>query len=585
LTTELAALAQRLPERVGGSSDYARIIEHHRPVVRSLEESLVGDVKGPLWILMGTAGIVLLIACANVANLLVVRAASRRRESAVRRALGAVRGAMIRSQMAEAFVLAMSGGVAGALVAWVGVPLIVRAAPENVPRIGGAEIDSAALLFCASVAVLAALLAGLLPAIRFSSFSIADGLRDSCTRLPRDHHVLRDALVVLQTGAALVLLVGSGLLLQSFRELKGVDPGFDTKDIFTFQIAPDFRATGLTDPPTLARFHYELMDRLAGLPGVQSVGLVDTLPLDEGARMQRFATERTDAAGGGTAEPLLRTTPAGGDYFQTMGIELLRGEQFPPNTEPSADLPAIVSRSAAETLWPGEDPLGKKLRQSGTPETEGWLTVIGVVEDVMLNDFRQQAPDPMVYLPLVGPSWIAGTPAYVVKSPRADTIAPEIRELIREFAPTAPMYRVFTMERLAARTMAELSLTMLTLAIAAGLAVILGAVGIYGTLSYMVSQRTKEIGIRMALGAGAGQVRRMIVTHVGRVVAIGVTAGVVTALALTRLLDSLLFRVSAGDAMTFVVMSTVVIGIALVASYLPARRASSVDPLISLRAE
>jgi predicted permease len=585
LTTELAALAQRLPERVGGSSDYARIIEHHRPVVRSLEESLVGDVKRPLWILLGTVGIVLVIACANVANLLVVRAASRRRESAVRRALGAARGAMIRSQMAEALVLAVSGGVAGTLLAWVAVPLIVRAAPENVPRIGAAGIDATALLFCAGVTILAALLSGLLPAIRFSSFSIAEGLRDSRTGPSPDHHLMRDALVVLQTGAALVLLVGSGLLFQSFQELNGVDPGFDTADIFTFQIAPDFRATGLTDPPTLARFHYEFMDRLSGLPGVQSVGLVDTLPLDEGARMQRFATERTDAAGGGAAEPLLRTTPAGGDYFQTMGIELLRGERFPRNTEPSADLPAIVSRSAGEILWPGEDPLGKKLRQSGTPETEGWLTVTGVVEDVMLNDFRQQAPDPIVYLPLVGPNWIAGTPAYVVKSPRADAIAPEIRELIREFAPTAPMYRVFTMERLAARTMAELSLTMLTLAIAAGLAVILGAVGIYGTLSYMVSQRTKEIGIRMALGAGAGQVRRMIVTHVGRVVAIGVTAGVVAALALTRLLDSLLFRVSAGDAMTFIVMSAVVIGIALIASYVPARRASSVDPLISLRAE
>ena len=588
LTTELAGLAQRLPERFGGPATYAQIIEHHRPIVRSLEEALVGNVKQPLWLLMGTVGIVLVIACANVANLLIVRAASRRRDAAVRRALGAARGAMIRSQMAEALVLALSGGAAGALLAWVGVPLIVGAAPERIPGIGAAGIDSTALLFCASVAIFAALLSGLLPAIRFSNFPIAEALRNGRTGPSPDHHLLRDALVVLQTGAALVLLVGSGLLFQSFRELKGVDPGFETQDIFTFQMAPNFRAVGLVDAPSFARFHYELMDRLAALPGVESVGLVDTLPFDEGAPAQRVATEKTDAAGGGTAEPLLRVTPAGGDYFETMGIQLLRGENFLRNTEPSDNAGAIVSLSAAETLWPGEDPLGKKLRLAATEEPAGWLTVIGVVEDVMLYDFRQQAPEPLVYLPLVGhaqQSWIAGTPAFVVKTPRAETIAPEIRELIREFEPSAPMYRVFTMDRLAARTMAQLSFTMLTLAIAATVAMILGAVGIYGTLSYMVSQRTKEIGLRLALGASAGEVRRMVVRQGGRVVAIGVAAGVVAALLLTRLLGSMLFRVAAFDPTTFVVVSAAVVGVALLACYVPARRASSVDPLVSLRAE
>jgi putative ABC transport system permease protein len=207
---------------------------------------------------------------------------------------------------------------------------------------------------------------------------------------------------------------------------------------------------------------------------------------------------------------------------------------------------------------------------------------------VMLDDLRQQAPQAVVYLPLVGhtaSSWIVGTPAYVVKSPRAETIAPDVRELIREFAPSAPMYRVSTMDRLAASTMAQLSFTMLTLAIAAGLAMLLGAVGIYGTLSYMVSQRTKEIGIRMALGAGSAQVRRMIVRHGSRMVLIGVATGLVAALALTRLLGSMLFRVPAIDVKTFIVMAAFVVGVALLASYLPARRASSVDPLVSLRSE
>ena len=217
----------------------------------------------------------------------------------------------------------------------------------------------------------------------------------------------------------------------------------------------------------------------------------------------------------------MNSTFADGDYFQTMGIKFLSGSPFARNSTPGGTVEAIVSRSAAEQLWPGEDALGKRLRPSDTPDGANWMTVTGVVEDVMLEDFRQSTPEPLVYLPMVGQtatSWVVGTPAYVVKSSRAETIATEIRELIREYAPGAPMYRVFTMSGLAARSMAQLSFTMLTLAIAAGLALILGAVGIYGTLSYMVSQRTREIGIRMALGARAGEVRRMIIAHGSRVV-------------------------------------------------------------------
>jgi hypothetical protein len=307
---------------------------------------------------MGTVGIVLLIACANVANLLIVRASSRRRDSAVRRALGAARAAMIRSQLAEALVLAAGGGVAGVLLAWLSLPLIVGAAPDNIPGIGGADIDAAALLFSAGVVILATLLSGLVPAIRFANFEITDGLRDSLRAgWGRDHRLTRDALVVTQTAAALVLLIGSGLLFQSFRELKAVDPGFETQDLFTFQMAPNFRQVGLVDGPTFARFHYDFLDRLAALPGVQSVGLVNELPLDEGAQSQRFVTEGSEAPG---AEPLLQMTYAAGDYFETMGIPLLRGEHLPRNIEISSSVGIIVSESAAKMLWPGDDPLGKR---------------------------------------------------------------------------------------------------------------------------------------------------------------------------------------------------------------------------------
>ena len=486
--------------------------------------------------------------------------------------------------MAEALLLSLGGGVAGVLLAWAGVPLLVRAAPESIPRLGTVGLDPAALLFTGGIVILAALACGLFPAIRFSNPRLAGGLRDSHRVGSGPDHLTRDALAVVQTAAALVLLVGSGLLLKSFMELRRVDPGYDTEDIFTFQTAPDPRGHGLVDAPTFAQFHYDFMDRVAALSGVESVGLVNTLPLDEGAGLTQFATELT--AGDEAGQPLLQFTMIGGDYFQTMGIDLLSGRYFERRAQPISDSGVIVSESAAEILWPGEEPLGKRVGRAHDPA--GLMTVIGVVEDIFLRDFRQQSPDPMVYLPMVGRTardWGVGTPAYVVKSARAETIAPDIREVIREIAPDAPMYRIFTMAGLAARSVARLSFTMLTLAIAAGLALILGAVGLYGVLSYVVSRRTREIGIRMALGAQTRELRRMIVAQGGRVTLVGVVIGVVAALAATRVLDTLLFGVGAMDVATFVLMSAIMLGVAVLASYIPARRASAVDPMQSLRSE
>jgi len=328
------------------------------------------------------------------------------------------------------------------------------------------------------------------------------------------------------------------------------------------------------------------LDRLAALPGVKSVGLVNSLPLDQGAGKATFATEYTNVAATGTVESPMRVTFADGGYFPTMGIRLVSGSLFERNTKTSNPVGVIVSENAGKQLWPGENPLGKRLRRVGSSD-KGWLIVTGVVEDVMLDDLRQAAT-PMIYLPLVGESprsWVVALPAYVVKTSRAEMIAPDVRTLIREFAPGAPMFRVFTMRGLAARSMARLSFSMLTVTIAASLALILGAVGIYGTLSYVVAQRTREIGIRIALGAEAREVRRMVVAHGGLVAGIGVVLGVVSALFLTRLLDTLLFGVAAIDMATFIAMPVVMIGIALMASYVPAWRASSVDPTVSLRME
>jgi putative ABC transport system permease protein len=586
VAAELASLTGRVTEQYGGSPGYMRILESYQPLVRSLEEELVGDFAAPLWILLGTVGIVLLIACANVANLMIVRAEARERDLAVRRALGSGRWGLIRGLMSEALLLAAIGAVGGVLLAFVGVPLLVRAAPESIPRLSSVGIDAGALLFTAAVATVAALVSGLLPALRFSSPDLMRGLRSSQRVGAAANPLTRNALVVVQTAAALVLLVGAGLLLQSFRELRSVDPGYDTEDIFTFQAAPDPQEHGLDGPTALARFHYGFMDRLAAIPGVESVGLVNTLPLDEGAGSFRVATSAYDGAP--ESAPLVRVTMAAGSYFQTMGIQLLSGDDFERIEAPTGEATAIVSRAAAELLWPGENPLGQVMRPAGAPDAFPWITVGGVVEDVILADFREQTPEPLVYLPMVGPSeqsWGVGTPAYVVKTSRAETIAPEIRALVHEIAPGAPVYRIYTMAALAARSMAQLSFTMLTLFVAAGLALILGAVGLYGTLSYVVSRRTREIGIRMALGAAVRDVRRMVVVQGGRVALIGVVIGLVAAVFLTRSLESLLFGVAALDPIVLAAVSLLMVGVALLASYVPARRASAVDPMVSLRAE
>jgi predicted permease len=322
------------------------------------------------------------------------------------------------------------------------------------------------------------------------------------------------------------------------------------------------------------------MERLRELPGVQSVGLVENVPLNEGTRLQRFHAEGTDADAGAQ----LNVTFAAGDYFQTMGVAVLSGRVFRDDDHVAGRNNAIISKSAAKLLWADENPLGRRFQPD---ESENWFNVIGVVDDVMQDDYRQ-LPQPLIYLSLVGPtaeSWGISSPAYVLKTARAEFIAPEVRALVRQVAPEAPMYRIFTMEGLAARTMSDLSFTMLTLGIAAGLALVLGAVGLYGVLSYVVAQRTREIGIRMALGAQARQLRRMVVAQGGRVALIGVVIGIVGAVLATRVLDTLLFGVRPMDVVTFTAMSALMLAVALIASYIPARRASAVDPMRSLRTD
>jgi len=583
LVAQLEPLARRVQQRLGGPAPYVKIMERHKPVVKPLREQLVGKISTALWILLGTVGIVFLIACANVASLFTVRAENRRRDLAVRRALGAGRMDLVRSQVTESVLLAAAGGAAGAFIAWAGVPILIRAAPDAVaggfssapiPGLATAGLDLTALLFTLGISVLAACAFGLLPALRVTGSRLG-GFQQAGRGIVGRSTLGRDALVVVQTAAALVLLVGAALLMRSFWQLSNVNAGYDTKDIFTFQIAasrPD-----LTDRASMSRFQYEFMDRLKALPGVESVGYVTTLPLDEGAGSQNITTQRIVA--NGAEAPLLRFAGAGGAYFQTMGIALRRGRYF-ERVEEQQGLPnVIISESAAALLFPGEDPIDKQVRPAaGAAET--WYSVIGVVEDVLIDDLRRASPEPMVYLPAVNPS-----PAYVMKSARADQLEPEVRAIIREVIPTSPMYRIFTMKRLAANAMANLSFTMLMVGIAAVLALVLGAVGLYGVLSYRVTQRAREIGVRMALGAQANSVRWMFVRQGGQVALLGVIVGALAAAGLTTYIQTLLFGVGRFDVTAFAGMSAVMLVVAMLASYVPARRASRVDPLIALRAE
>ena len=582
LAAELTTLSKQIPERFGGSPAFARIIGQHTALVDNLSERLVGPVaRTSLWVLLGSVFVVLLIACANVTNLFLVRAEGRKRDMAVRRAIGASRSQLVRLQMAEAFLVALPAGLLAVGLSAVTLPLFLRAAPEGIPRLSQAGLDLTTVVAAFALVLLAALACGIVPAMRASSPDLTR-LREGGRGATRGRHWGRDLLVVGQTALALVLLIGSALLVQSFQKLRNVDPGYETKDIYTFQFAPD--QPSLRDGPSLGRMHLNFMERLRALPGVTAVGVVNNLPLDEGTGSGRFLTDDMTADASGA---LLSLNFTGGDYFRVMGIDLLQGRTFTNDEAVTPNSNVIISRSAAMKLWPSKNPIGQQIRRVGGNTPMPPFTVVGVVDDVKQDDWRGEG-EAVIYLPLTGPTptaWGMGSPAYAVKTSRAGSLGPEVRELVRQIAPEAPVYREFTMEFLAQRSMVQLSFTMLTLGVVSALALILGALGLYGVLSYVVAERTREIGVRMALGATAGAVRRQVVSEGAKIVAIGVVVGVGVAIASTRFMSTLLYDVRAVDPAVFAAMSIMMLGVGVLASYMPARRASSVNPIESLRSD
>jgi len=581
LAAELTTLSKELPGRFGGSPNYARVIGKYRALVTPLLDEVVGPtVMTSLWLLLAAVSIVLLIACANVANLFLVRAEGRRRDMAVRRAIGASRAQLVRLQLTEAFLVAVPAGVLAVLLSGVTLPLFISAAPQGIPRLATVGLDLPTVAIVFGLVLLAALACGAIPAIRASSPDLMR-LREGGRGATGARHWGRDVLVVGQSALALVLLIGSALLVQSFNKLRHVNPGYTTQDLYTFQYAPD--QPQLTDGPSWGRLHLMFMDRLRALPGVTGVGIVNNIPLDEGTNTSRFLSDAMSADGGGV---LLKMNFTAGDYFRVMGIQLFKGRIFTNAEAASPNTSAIISRSAGEKLWPGQDALGRQIRWVRGNATTAF-TVVGIVDDVKQNDWRDPG-ESIVYFPLTGPTptaWGMGSPAYVVKSTRADRLTREVRELVHQVAPEAPVYREFTMAALAERSMVQLSFTMLTLGVVSALALVLGAVGLYGVLSYVVAERTREIGVRMALGATSAAVQRQVVQQGAKVVLVGVGIGVVVAFASTRLMRTLLFEVKAVDPLVFAAMSATMLAVGVLASYMPARRASNVDPIESLRSD
>lgn len=583
----LQPLVARLREDYQDVRDFQAFLDAGRyaPVVRSMKEQLVGNSRSPLLILLGTVAFVFLIGCANVTNLFLVRSESRQKEMAVRAALGAGRGGLVGNYLAESALLSLVGGALGLALSYAGLPLLVHAAPPGIPRIDAVGIDPVVVGFTLGVTALAAVLLGILPALRLASSdllaSLSKGVRGSTAG--RERHRARQLLVVAQTAMALVLLVGAGLMVQSFQKLRGLDPGFDPHNVLIFHLS--LPAATFNSAERAAVFDDRLLARLRALPGVQVAGAVAAIPPVRSASgtAHRIEDHPVEA---GQLPPMLWYTAASAGYFQAMHIPLLAGRTFDaPGSQ--RDLRAvIISQLLARRFWPGQSAIGKRLGPSGDSI---WHTVVGVVGDVRDRGLEQE-PAGLVYYPLSSArddtiSAPVLNLSFAVRTPTPQAIAPAVRQQVWALDPNLPIAGMQTLEKAVSDSLVRRSFTMMALLVASIIALVLGAIGLYGVISYIVTQRTREIGVRLALGAEAKAVRRMVVLQGARLVGGGLVVGCLGALALTRLLQSMLYGISSWDPLTFVAVSLVLAAVGLTASYLPARRASRIDPARSLQLE
>jgi len=560
------------------------------PAFRPLKVTLVGSIGSVLWVLMGTIGIVLLIACANVANLLLVRAEGRQQELAIRAALGAGRGHIVRELLVESVTLAVLGGAAGLGLAFAALRVLVAIAPANLPRLDDIAIDPAVVAFTVAMSIAAGLLFGSVPVMKYVGPGLAGSLRGGgrTASHSRERHRARNTLVVVQVALALVLLVGCGLMIRTFQALRRVEPGFARpSELQTLRIG--IPRTQVSDLVQVVRTEQAIAEKIAAIPGVSSVGLSSYAPMTGNHWGDPiFAADKTYAEG--QIPPLRRFRFISPGLLQTMGNAVVAGRDFSWTDVYDKRPVTLVSENLARELWrePGAA-LGKRIRESLTSE---WREIVGVVSDERDDGVDQKAPAtvmlPMLMTNFNGDAVYAQrTYTYIVRSTRTGSsgFVNEISRAVWSVNPNLPLASVRTQQELLDRSLARTSFALVMLAIAGAMALVLGVAGVYGVISYAVSQRTREIGIRMALGARNGEVTRMFLGQGVRLAAIGIACGLAAAVALTRAIASLLFDVSPIDPVTYLIVALGLVGAAALASVVPALQATSVDPVNALRAE
>jgi putative ABC transport system permease protein len=577
-TEDARGLIARFGE-LGYAASWFKDIFDGGAIVRPLRDEIVRDARQPLLIVFGTVGFILLIACSNVANLLLVRAEGRRQENAVRVALGSGRARLVRQMLVESAVLALVGGATGVLFAYGGVRALVAVAPAGIPRLDEIGINGTALAFTAVVSVLAGLLFGVLPALRASSTRVMAALRDGGRSAASGgaRHRTRNALVMTQVALAFVLVVGSGLLVRSFHALRSVDPGFSADAVLTFEVRP--LPTKYPEAEAMAQFYDRLIERLDAVAGVTRAAAIDLLPLTGTANNVGALIEDFPAAEGAFPPvfEVRRVTPG---YFDAMRIPVVEGRAFTADDHTRRLPSVIISSSVKARYWPVTSALGKRIDIARLS-----ARVVGVVGDVHHNSL-DEPPGEFMYLPMVDAAGgdVDAMTMTVRTASEPLSLVSAIRDAIAEVDKDLPMGNVQPMERVLGDSMSRTSFTMSVLVIAALIALFLGAVGIYAVLSYVVSLRTPEIGTRLALGASPGAVLRMILSQGMRLAGLGALMGLVAALALSRVIVALLYGVSPVDPVTLVATSAVFLAVAVLASLLPAARAAGTAPVDALRA-
>jgi putative ABC transport system permease protein len=579
---ELDAISSRLAQQ------YPKDDKGWGAIAIPLGKDLVGDIRPSLLILLGAVALVLLIACANVANLLLARTLSRRKEIAIRAALGAGRGRLLQQALSETLLLALAGGVLGLLFAHYGVELIVNFLGQRLPRFSEIGLDGWVLAFTLGASLVTGLAAGLLPALHLAKEESNQALKESPGQVAADAvgSRTRSTLVVSEVALSLTLLIGAGLLIRSLWALRDSNPGFDPTHVLTMAIS--IPPTKFADPGQQIRFFNRILERVRAVPGVESAGTNDDLPLVGGSHEPILAEGWPVVPMSDQPEVDVRIISPG--YLSAMRIPLLSGRDFDDSDAEGRAGAVLISQSMAKQFWPNENPLGKHVMLYFYPQLT--RVVVGIVADVKQDGLNQKRTAASLYFPLAqltapgSQAWQSFGEALVVRTALdPSSLAAAVANAIHEVDPEVALLNVRTMDDLVSASLSPQRFTMLLLAAFAGLALLLAAVGIYSVISYSVSRRTHEIGIRTALGAAQGEILRLVLKQGAKLALVGVALGTLAALALTRLMQGLLYGVSATDAATFVAVAVFLIAVALLACYIPARRAMRIDPVVALRYE